>query len=336
MIRRICGQWSLVRPKFIRLLWNFFRRRRSGSVLIIPNPDMVITTGGIVYHIGAVIFALVFIATGIACNVGAPMHSDSAQQPPAAAALLDDSVAAAGTGDMKWAKLALEVPGGFAGIYLDDDGKPVLLLTHPEQKDAAIAALANRQLVYLPPGTELRDATVKRARWDFAQLYDWSQYLRNDRSPSLGADMGASTFDIDEVHNRLAITVAPAGLKAAKASLRKLSLPRGLVSVEPASPICLDTTASVPATRVWVKDSQTQESITPGARLRIRSPGFDETVVGPPDLPEIPLEAGVEKTGTFDLTVSQTGYHNWEKKNVSVAFDGCHPVTVELTALLSR
>lgn len=267
------------------------------------------------------------LATAVACNVAPPPRHDSAQRPSAAAALLNDSSIA--NGDMQWAKLALQVPGGFAGIYLGDDGKPVLLLTHPEKKHAAIAALATRQFVYLPPGAELRNATVKRARWDFAQLYDWSQQLM-----AIVGRAAPSTLDIDEVHNRIAVTVPPENLKRFREDLNKLSLPRGLVSVGLYSPICVDIL--MPAVRVWVKDAQTLEFITRGARLRIRSEGFDETVADPTHLPGLPLEGGVEKTGTFDLTVSKTGYRDWEKKEVTVESDGCHPVTVELMALLSR
>jgi hypothetical protein len=138
-------------------------------------------------------------------------------------------------GDEGWARLALEVPGGFAGIYLDDDGRPVLLLTHPEKKEDAIAALSTRQFVGLPDGTSLRDAIVKRAKWDFAQLYDWAH------SRKLRISVQVLTSDIDEVHNRLDYGVLQRDVATAKADFKKLSLPAGLVNVHAQTPVILDS-----------------------------------------------------------------------------------------------
>jgi hypothetical protein len=48
------------------------------------------------------------------------------------------------------------------------------------------------------------------------------------------------------------------------------------------------------------------------------------------------LEAGVGKIGVFDIQVRQVGYADWQMSNVLVDSNGCHPNTVEVTALLRR
>src|SRR5439155_17869761 len=74
--------------------------------------------------------------------------------------------------DDRWAELAREVPGGFAGMMLE--GGLVVFLVDTTQRDAALAALAARG------GLEGRDpkrVRVRKVRWNFAQLYDWYRYL---------------------------------------------------------------------------------------------------------------------------------------------------------------
>lgn len=267
------------------------------------------------------------VATNGCTNAGAPTNPDLGLGPPAGAALLEDS-SMFSSGDIAWARLALEVPGGFAGIYINDDRRPVLRLTQPEKKQAAMAILSTRQVAYLPSGINLSDAIVERAKWDFAQLYDWSRYV----TPRIGT--GVIMLDIDEVHNRITMGVLERDRARIAADLTKLSLPTGLVSVQAQTPVCYSD--MVPAVRVWAEDLQTRESITSGARLTIRNAGFTETTVGSPNFPQAPLEAGIGKTGVFDVMVQQTGYNDWEQKNVLVKFDGCFPITVELTVVLRR
>ena len=238
--------------------------------------------------------------------------------------LPEDTIAK--TEDSTWVRLAREVPGGFAGIYLNDHGALVLALTQPEKKLAAIAALSPQ--LALPSGMNLRDAIVERVRWDFAQLYVWSRYVL----PKIEGRVVIA--DLAEQHNRIEIGVLQRDTASVNADLKKLSLPIGLVSVEVGGPICLSDI--VPAVRVWAKDAKTGESVTPGARLTIRSTDFTETSVGTANFPQGSLEAGVGKTGVFDVVVQQAGYSDWEQKNVTVRFDGCHPVTMEFTALLRR
>ena len=66
--------------------------------------------------------------------------------------------------DNQWADLATTVPGGFAGAFYDSAHTPILMLTDPGQASAAKQALTG-QLGFLP-----QYATVRQARWNFAQL----------------------------------------------------------------------------------------------------------------------------------------------------------------------
>jgi len=271
-------------------------------------------------------FSIIGLSAGCTNTVGS-----TNPQPELGAApeeLLANASAVPNNNDSTWVRLAREVPGGFAGIYLKH-GALVLALTQPEKKLDAIAALTARHLE-LPPRVDLRDAIVERVRWNFAQLYDWSRYV----FPRVHMK-GLVMADLDELHNSVTIGILQQDTASVNADLKKLSLPSGLVRVEAyASPVCVNDTVS--AVRVWAKDLKTGQSVTPGARLTIRSTGFTKTSVGPANLPQAPLEAAVLKAGVFDLLVQQTGYRDWEQKNVAVRFDDCHPIIVELTALLTR
>lgn len=96
--------------------------------------------------------------------------------------------------DDRWADLALSVPGGFAGVFRDSMHTQILMLTRPELADAAKSALVGKL------GISLEHATVRQARWDFAQLVDWFNYLH----PRLGVPV---TGDKDESLNRIRFSV---------------------------------------------------------------------------------------------------------------------------------
>lgn len=131
--------------------------------------------------------------------------------------------------DDQWADLAAEVPGGFAGV-LYVEGKPVLMLTRPEEAAEAKAALAGRIA-----GFPVADAEVRRARWDFAQLVDWFNYLwphPNVHSP------GMVSGDKNEATNRIAFGVLDAHARAnIVEALVGLGIPCDLVLVEITPPI---------------------------------------------------------------------------------------------------
>jgi hypothetical protein len=148
---------------------------------------------------------------------------------PSVAPAIRESLAPFPTGrqatiDDRWAVTAREIPGGFAGIILE--GGPVVFLVDTTQREAALAALIARHAI---PGRHPERARVRKARWDFAQLHEWYEYLNGH----LTGDPGFAMGDIDEGNNRLTYG---AGDEAAKRRfediLARLDLPCGLVVVE--------------------------------------------------------------------------------------------------------
>src|SRR5438552_14787759 len=119
--------------------------------------------------------------------------------------------------DDRWADLAREVPGGFAGMMLE--GGLVVFLVDTTQRDAALAALAARG------GLEGRDpkrVRVRKARWDFSQLIDWYHYL----NLSAWSDSGEVQRDIDEAHNRITYGVmGESGRRRLERGLARLRAP---------------------------------------------------------------------------------------------------------------
>lgn len=124
--------------------------------------------------------------------------------------------------DDQWADIAARVPGGFAGIVYRD-GKPVLMLTRPEEAEAARDSLTP----LLPSRFPVRTAIVEPARWDFAQLVDWFNYLVQRTSLwSLGVTFG----DKSELDNRIKFGVRDtASLVRVRAVLDSVPIPCDLV-----------------------------------------------------------------------------------------------------------
>ncbi len=126
--------------------------------------------------------------------------------------------------DDRWAATAREIPGGFAGIILQ--GGPVVFLVDTTKRDAAVAALIARGAL---KGRHPERARVRKARWDFAQLHEWYDYLNGH----LTDDSGFAMSDIDEGHNQLMYGVADeAARDRFEAELARLPIPCGLVVVE--------------------------------------------------------------------------------------------------------
>jgi len=122
--------------------------------------------------------------------------------------------------DNQWADLATTVPGGFAGAFYDSAHTPILMLTDPAQAAAAKQALAGH-LGFLP-----QYATVRQARWNFAQLVDWFNYI----VPRLGVPV---TADKDEAINRIHFGVTSVEARdRVVAALAQLPLPCDLVVVD--------------------------------------------------------------------------------------------------------
>ncbi len=119
---------------------------------------------------------------------------------------------------------AREIPGGFAGIILE--GGPVVFLVDTTQREAALAALIARHAI---PGRHPERARVRKARWDFAQLHEWYEYVNGH----LTGEPGFAMSDIDEEHNQLSYgTGDEAARERFEAILARLPVPCGLVVVE--------------------------------------------------------------------------------------------------------
>ena len=157
-------------------------------------------------------------------------------------ATLRDSVrrlwAAFRTDDDRWADLAREVPGGFAGMMLE--GGLVVFLVDTTQRDAALAARGALQ------GREPKRVRVRKARWDFAQLIDWYHYL----NLSAWSDSGEVQSDIDEEHNRISYGVmGESGRRRLERVLAQLRPPPPcfLVAIEVVGPPPEKAVSRVPA-----------------------------------------------------------------------------------------
>lgn len=122
--------------------------------------------------------------------------------------------------DDRWADLAHIVPGGFAGTFYDGSHRLILRLTRPELAAEAKAALLSQR------GFPVEYATVQLARWDFAQLVDWFNYL----FPRLPV---AVTADKDELLNRVRFSVTSREARdQILRALAPLGLPCDLVVVD--------------------------------------------------------------------------------------------------------
>jgi hypothetical protein len=122
--------------------------------------------------------------------------------------------------DDRWADLATIVPGGFAGVFYDSAHTPILMLTDTAQSSAAKQALAGKL------GFPLQQSTVRLARWNFAQLVDWFNYV----FPRLGVPV---TADKDESLNRIRFSVTSVELRdRVVGALARFPLPCDLIVVD--------------------------------------------------------------------------------------------------------
>jgi hypothetical protein len=178
------------------------------------------------------------------------MRDSLERSAPASRATIDD----------RWAEAARELPGGFAGMILE--GGLVVFLVDTTQRDTVLAALAARGAL---KGRDLRRVRVRKARWDFAQLYDWYRYL----GLHVWSDSGVVTSDLDEGANR--ITYGVMGESARRRVERRLAElrpppPCFLVAVEVVGPTPEKAVARVPARLASNRD--TARLILPDTALR--------------------------------------------------------------------
>lgn len=132
--------------------------------------------------------------------------------------------------DDHWADLAEKIPGGFAGVLLID-GQPSMWLVHPEQEAAAKAALLTDPSF---GNFDFRRAQVLQARWDFAQLVDWYNYLM---TTGIWTNSGLVSGDKDERINRIRYGVKDeASQQELVRRLEALDVPCNLIQVGLESP----------------------------------------------------------------------------------------------------
>jgi hypothetical protein len=133
--------------------------------------------------------------------------------------------------DDHWADLAEKVPGGFAGI-LFLLGQPTMWLVHPEQEEAAKLALASDPTF---GSFDIRGAQVLKARWDFAQLVDWFNYLNGT---DIWRNSGFTSADKDERINRIRYGVKDEASRAELVRrLEALNVPCNLIQIALENPI---------------------------------------------------------------------------------------------------
>lgn len=86
------------------------------------------------------------------------------------------------------------------------------------------------------------------------------------------------------------------------------------------------------AVHITAVDSLSGANATPGSTMVIRDGAYSDSVVAPELAPAMGL--GVERTGTFDVTVRKPGYRTWTKTGVRVDGGECNVKTVSLLARL--
>jgi hypothetical protein len=128
--------------------------------------------------------------------------------------------------DGKLAAAARVVPGGFGGLWVQDNVLTFYLVDTTEHA-AAASALSSSGLTAGEWNWSVTN--VLPGRWDFAQLYDWYRYL----DQHVWTVPGMALSDIDEAKNRIHYGVADAQSRAAlEALLKKLDVPCYLVAIQ--------------------------------------------------------------------------------------------------------
>jgi hypothetical protein len=135
---------------------------------------------------------------------------------------------------------ARRVPGGLAfGRAFDDNHRPIIRLTDPAQKLAALATLDSLAPNTGRPRVMSADSiTAVRVRWDFAELYDWMQYLQ--AAFSEGRTIPVNSGGIDTGNDRLEFGVERReSLPVLVSWLIEKGVPCRLVAVRVTGPIRL-------------------------------------------------------------------------------------------------
>ncbi len=96
------------------------------------------------------------------------------------------------------------------------------------------------------------------------------------------------------------------------------------------------TPVILPSISISVLDQTNQQMLNCGASASITSGGFSAKIS--PSGTNCALWLLQERVGIYDVTVTHPGYLDWSQSGVEVkqAADGCHVITVPLTALMVK
>ena len=111
-----------------------------------------------------------------------------------------------GMPDDAYVSISHSVPGGFAGVFLEDNHY-VMTFVDPPKADQARAEIQQAFLNFGVGGSgiDARTAEIRGVRWTFAELAEWDRYiLIGIRGDPVS---GISSSDIDEHANTLAFGV---------------------------------------------------------------------------------------------------------------------------------
>lgn len=110
------------------------------------------------------------------------------------------------TPDDAYVEISQSVPGGFAGVFIEDNHF-VLTFVDPEAASAARPqiqqAFESRHLA--GPNFNAANAEIRGARWTFAELDEWFRYMIQKGVGGPGS--GVSFVDIDERANTVSFGV---------------------------------------------------------------------------------------------------------------------------------
>jgi hypothetical protein len=144
---------------------------------------------------------------------------------PTAARIPGSPSGGAVTFDDEMARIAQEELPGFAGIYLDDHGKPVVRIARSASPTLGTALMPRaRASLRLDPEERVR---VEEVEHDFPTLKGW-----HDALPVDGSARGVIWSDIDERQNKIVVGVAdPAARALVERAARNAGVPAAALEV---------------------------------------------------------------------------------------------------------
>ncbi len=129
--------------------------------------------------------------------------------------------------DGELAIISRDMPGGFGGLF-HLDGELSVFLVEPKDHAALTKRLLEAKVIEEAPHR------LYRARWTWAQLYDWRLYIGQQIDDVM---IGYATIDINQHANRIDLGVPSDRRWLAERQLRDLRIPCYLVALYDTDPI---------------------------------------------------------------------------------------------------